>query len=321
MSDNVENNQGTDITTSEDISISVSSDAANTSDNSNQTEQRETELSEEQTETSSETQEIKESEGLLENFKEKIDETKGEKPDWLPENFWNEKEGKINIEGLSKSYKDLRKAFNDRNNDPSSDHLSDYMADKFFDEDGFYKHDNPDLKFSKDDEILREAFKTAQEAGMGIKQSHFFINKFLESIKDTLPPQITYDEEVKKLGKNGIHIIQGVKKWVDGLEDQGSINKEVKEELYKLGKTAAGVQALNVLRQRTGEQPLPTADVVSGSLLMSADDWYSATYETHGEAGESRAEYDQRMHEVAKKIFGTDRTGFTGSGLGMRNRA
>jgi hypothetical protein len=35
--------------------------------------------------------------------------TPKDRPDWLPENFWNQDKGEANLEAMAKSYGDLRK--------------------------------------------------------------------------------------------------------------------------------------------------------------------------------------------------------------------
>lgn len=238
------------------------------------------------------------------------------RPEWLDEQFWDDDQGEGNYEKLSKSYSDLRKAFNDKNNDASSDKVEDYITDDMFNEEGNYNVEGYNVP--KDDPGLAAAFNAAKEAGLGIKQAQTFIGNFLEQAKDFAPqaPELDVDAEMAKLGSNAAHVVGGIKTWVDGMQNSGQINDEVHAEILKLGATANGIKALDILRTKTGEMAMPTGQAITGSSTMSAEDWYAATYETHADAGESRDRYNTRMHEAGQKIFGGGSAGFNGAGLG-----
>lgn len=238
------------------------------------------------------------------------------RPEWLDEQFWNDDQGEGDYEKLSKSYSDLRKAFNDKNNDASSDNVDDYITDDMFNEEGNFNVEG--YQVPKDDAGLAAAFEAAKEAGLGVKQAQKFIGKFLESAKDFAPQETTLDvqAEMGKLGDNANHIVGGIKTWVDGMKNDGQINEDVHAEILKLGATANGIKALDVLRSKTGEMGLPTGQAITGSSTLSAEDWYSATFESHAESGESRDSYNKRMHDAGQKIFGNGSQGYNGAGLG-----
>lgn len=240
------------------------------------------------------------------------------KPDYVPENFWDSKKGEVNIEALSKSYSDLRKAFNKNNNDNDKpgETIEDYFNEKYFDEDGKFKSEK--ISLDKEDPSLKAVYEVAKETGMGIKQTNDFINNYIEKVSDLLPQTINTEEEIKKLGNNGEKVVSGIKIWIDGMLKNGEVTEDVYSEILALGKTAAGIKALDVLRQKSGELSLPIGEALSGSTHMSIDDWYSATYETHAEPGESRQAFQERMHELGKKLIGTGHGTYSGSGKGIK---
>jgi len=234
------------------------------------------------------------------------------RPDYIDEQFWDADKGEVNAEGLAKSYKELRNKFNERNNDKVGETVEDYATEDFFSQEG--------MKGMKDDPAMQMALNAAKEAGMGVKQAQGFISKFMEGMSEFAPQPVDVQAELASLGKNGPHIVSGLKTWIDGMKSHGDLNDEVHAELLKLGSTAAGIKALDVLRQKSGEMNIPTGNAVSGTTHMSAQDWYSATYETHGEGGESRDAYNVRMRELGKTIFGEGHGTFNGSGLGIGGR-
>lgn len=241
-----------------------------------------------------------------------------QRPEYVPENFWDAEKGEVNIEGMSKSYAELRKAFNEKNNDKPGENVDDYFSEDFYTEDGKFKSEN--VEISKDDPAIKAAYEAAKNAGMGIKQANEFISQFVAGMESALPPKVDLQEEMGKLGENADRLVSGLKTWVDGMKNNGDIDGEVHEAMLELGKTAAGIKALDVLRQKTGELSLPTGEALTGTTHMTLNDWYTATYETHAEAGESRQAFQQRMHELGKKLIGNGHGTYDGSGLGIRTR-
>ena len=233
------------------------------------------------------------------------------KPEWLEDKFWNADKAEGNFEDLAGSYANLRKAFNEKNSDKAGETIEDYGTDEFYAQDG--------MENMKEDAVMTMALEAAKDAGLGVKQAHKFITKFIGEMGEVTPAQPVYDGEAElaKLGKNGAHMVSGIKSWVDGMQTDGYLNEEVHGELLKLGATAAGIKALDVLRQKSGVQNIPHGEAISGTTHMSADDWYSATFGTHAEAGETEQAFDVRMHEIGKTIFGTGTGTFNGSGLGV----
>jgi len=199
------------------------------------------------------------------------------RPEWLDEQFWNEKEGEGDYEKLSTSYSELRKAFNEKNNDAAGEKVEDYITDDMFNEEGNFAVDGYNVP--KDDPGLAAAFEAAKDACLGVKQAQAFIGKFLEKATEFAPQasELNVEEEMAKLGSNAAHVVGGIKTWVDGMQNSGQINEEVHAEILKLGATANGIKALDVLRTKTGEMAMPTGQAITGSSTMSAEDWYSAT--------------------------------------------
>ena len=129
------------------------------------------------------------------------------RPEWLDEQFWNEKEGEGDYEKLSTSYSELRKAFNDKNNDAAGEKVEDYITDDMFNEAGNFAVEGYEVP--KDDPGLAAAFNAAKEAGLGVKQAQAFIGKFLEQAKEFAPQEVelNVEEEMAKLGSNAARVV------------------------------------------------------------------------------------------------------------------
>lgn len=234
------------------------------------------------------------------------------KPDDLAEQFWNSEKGEADYNGLTKSYNDLRTEFNRRNEDKVGETVEEYGTEEFYAQEG--------MTGMQEDPAMQLALASAQESGMGVKQAQAFISKFMTGMTEFQPAPVDVQAEIEKLGKNGKHMISGLKTWVDGMKNQGDINDEVHSEILKLGATAAGIKALDVLRQKSGTMNIPTGNALVGTSHMSSEDWYAATFETHAEAGETRDSYNVRMRTAGETIFGTGQGTFNGSGLGTGRR-
>lgn len=229
------------------------------------------------------------------------------RPEYLDEQFWDADKGEPNVQGLAKSYKDLRTEFNKRNNDKVGETAEDYATKEFFLQEG--------MESMKEDPAMMQAFAAAKEAGLGVKQAQTFINNFMGGMEDFKPQQVDVQAELAKLGKNGPHVVSGIKTWIDGMQKQGHLNDEVHSELLKLGSTAAGIKALDVLMHKSGEMNIPAGKALNGTSHMSAQDWYAATYDSHAEAGESKEAFNVRMRSLGETIFGTGHGTFNGTGF------
>jgi hypothetical protein len=234
------------------------------------------------------------------------------RPEYLDEQFWNTEKGEANVEGLSKSYKDLRAEFNKRNDDKVGETVEEYGTEEFYAQEG--------MAGMQEDGVMQMALTAAKDSGMGVKQAQDFISKIMNGMAEFAPVPVDVQAEMESLGKNGPHMVSGLKTWVDGMKSHGDINDEVHSEILKLGATAAGIKALDVLRQKSGVMNIPTGTAVSGTTHMGAEDWYTATYETHAEGNETRASYDVRMKALGTSIFGSGHGTFNGSGLGHGGR-
>ena len=169
----------------------------------------------------------------------------GERPEWLPDRFWDDDNG-ADYEGLAKSQQELyKKLRNGKHEAP---------------EDGAY-----DLKFvgdkiSEDDELMTK-FKT-MASDRGLTQDDF--ESIVGLVLDTMPEtqegpeeKFDMDAEMAKLGPNAEAITNGLVKWAEGLVRQGAWTGEDFEEFKVFGGTATGIRALIRLRNYYGEKDIP----------------------------------------------------------------
>jgi hypothetical protein len=156
-----------------------------------------------------------------------------DRPEWWPENFW--KENEPDLEGIAKSWKDMRKMVSQGKHKAPADGKYDL---KVFGE-------NPDAlpmvpvftKWAADNGVSQAAFD--QFAGDVVKMAGEL------STGPTIDPAV----EKKALGPNADAVINGMVSWARGLVNKGVWNGDDFEEFKVMGGTAKGLKALMKVRE------------------------------------------------------------------------
>ena len=169
-----------------------------------------------------------------------------ERPDYWPENFWKKDANEPDLEGIAKSWRDLRAKISKGHHNAPAD--GNYDMGSF----GDAAADNPMAQelaaFAKDNGLSQAQFddlatRLRTKAG-----------ELMEG--DRIDPQV----EIKKLGPNANAIVGGMVDWARGLVNKGVWAKEDFEEFKIMGGTAQGLRALMKLRESyEGRIPIETA--------------------------------------------------------------
>lgn len=233
------------------------------------------------------------------------------KPEWLLENFWDDDKKEVKVETLGKSYAELRKEFNNKNNDKPGKIVEDYLTEDFL-------NSKEMENVEKEDEALKLAFDVARKSGLGVKAAQNFIVSFIKDL-DNLPKNpIDTKAEMKKLGDQGKQIVLSAKNWVDSLLKENKIDIDAHSVLHELGTTARGIQTLSKIRDLTGEKPIPTGEAIKGmDTSKSIKDYYNMTYEKDAKPGESEEAYYKRIKELVRPMVENDPDNIDGSGFGI----
>lgn len=178
------------------------------------------------------------------------------RPDWLKaDKFWDAEKGSIKTEELHKSFVELEKKFH------NGDHKAPAKAED-------YKLNISDeqktvLFGSKDADVAADPYiKGATEWAAKHKISQDALNEFIGMYAELVGPetqkmQIDIEAEKSALGKNADAIIKNQMDFFGQLYKSGVINDKHLAELRILGETAAGIQAIQKIREFYGEQPMP----------------------------------------------------------------
>ena len=190
-----------------------------------------------------------------------------ERPDHVPEQFWNPDKGEVRVEALAKSYEDLRKETNRLRSDKGKGEALE-TAEAYLE--GFTLSttrgdgDNVESldrvrKFNADDPALMALAKVAKNLGLSKADFEKGLTDFLFDINSQLPAPIDFDAEREKLGgKKEASIRIGTnKRWLKSLQTSGELNEAELGRGIALCSDALGVQLMDKLRTMTGEAPIP----------------------------------------------------------------
>ena len=158
-----------------------------------------------------------------------------ERPDYWPENFWKKDENEPDLEGIAKSWTDLRKQISQGKHKAPADGKYDL---KVFGEEG---ETNPMAttlsSWAKDNGLSQTAFDDL----VGNLQTQ--AKELMQG--DMIDPAV----EMKQLGPNGGAIVNGMVDWARGLVNKGVWSKDDFEEFKIMGGTARGITALMKVRE------------------------------------------------------------------------
>jgi hypothetical protein len=170
-----------------------------------------------------------------------------ERPDWWPENFWKKDEAAPDLEGIAKSWMDMRKMVS------TGKHKA--PADGKYDTSAF--GDTPE-----DDPVRTHVLGWAQENGISQASLDKLVGDIVkmggEKIANT---QQSLAQEKAALGPNADQIIKGMTDWARGLVNKGIWGKDDFEEFKYMGGTANGIKALMKLRESYEGTRIPTQSV------------------------------------------------------------
>lgn len=207
-----------------------------------------------------------------------------ERPDWLPENFW--KDSKPDLEGMAKSWRDLRAKISKGDHNAPAD--GNYKLDAFGED---YAPDNP---------IAQTLTGWAKENGLSQAQFDDLAEKLTTQARD-LMQQETIDpaEELKQLGPNGNAVVNGMVDWARGLVNKGVWSKDDFEEFKIMGGTARGLTALMKVREAyEGRVPIESQPVEG---LPSKDELYQMVSDPRYKTDPS---YRQKVERMFNTAFG-----------------
>jgi len=170
--------------------------------------------------------------------------TGDDRPEWLPERFWNDDKGP-DYEGLAKSQDELYKKLR------NGKHI--------VPDDGTYDLKFLDNKVAEDDALLSSFKKVAADRGLTQDDFESIVGLVAQNMPEDAEQEDKFNREaeLEKLGPDGQAVINGHVKWAQEMLKEGAWTKDDFEEFKVWGGTANGIRALTRLRQYYGEKTIP----------------------------------------------------------------
>lgn len=203
-----------------------------------------------------------------------------ERPDYWPENFWKKDSNEPDLEGIAKSWSDLRKMISQGKHKAPADGNYDL---KSFGEQGA---ENP---------MAQTLVGWARDNGLNQAQFDDLVGKLQTQAKELMQSEsIDPAVEMKKLGPNANAVVSGMVDWARGLVNKGVWAKEDFEEFKIMGGTAQGLRALMKIREAyEGRLPIETAPI----------DGAPTKEELYQMVGDPRYKTDPAYRQKVEKLF------------------
>jgi len=177
----------------------------------------------------------------------KEDDAPLDRPEWWPENFWKKDNAEPDLEGIAKSWMDLRKQISQGKHKAPAD--GKYDASAF----GVIPENDP---------VRGHVMNWAQENGISQLALDSLVSKVVGmSAQKVESVQRSLAEEKAALGPNADVVIKGMTEWAQGLVNKGVWGKDDFEEFKYMGGTANGIKALMKLRESYEGSRIPTQSV------------------------------------------------------------
>ena len=158
-----------------------------------------------------------------------------ERPDFWPENFWKKDSNEPDLEGIAKSWSDLRKQISQGKHKAPADGKYDLKA---FGEEA---DTNP---------IATTLSGWAKDNGLSQAAFDDLVDNLQTQARELMQgDMVDPASEMKQLGPNAGAIVNGMVDWARGLVNKGVWSKDDFEEFKIMGGTARGITALMKVRE------------------------------------------------------------------------
>ncbi len=239
---------------------------------------------------------------------------KTQRPDNVPEQFWDAEKGAVKNDAVIKSWQDTRaelKAAKEaaKGSGKAPEKAEDYKFTMPVGSDG-----KPvPVEIKDNDPAMGIARAAAHKANISQEQFNTFMSEFITGSVPHLPAPVDHEAEKAKLGPNADAIVHATLAWVDGFVTTGMLSKDERDELVFMGSSAVGIRALNKIRESTGEKSIPLDGAVQEGLPSKAE-LYAMVADPKYQNDEA---FRQNTDAMFVKVFGTHPAGTSERGMGV----
>lgn len=182
------------------------------------------------------------------------------RPENVPEKFWNDETKTVNNDQVLESYNQLSSKFGSFTGAPESYEFA--LSEQLTEAGVVIDSDNP---------LITTFSELAKEAGMNQDMANKFVNLFVESqhadgIAGTEANEAFTAAEMVKLGDNSTQRINNINNWA-----KANLTPEQVVGLEEATGTAAGVQAVEALIAKSRNAPMQTGDITPATAIDKAE--------------------------------------------------
>lgn len=236
--------------------------------------------------------------------------TPGNRPDYLPEQFWDPATNQPRLDALAKSWTDLRRKVS-QGTGQAPENPDAYAMPKI---EGLTEE-----ILKPDDPLWKQVRENAHKAGVSQAQLEAIINPYIEDALARMKGQpATSPEaeaaarqearaaEMQKLGPNAELMVQDMKAWIKGMQTRGGLTEGEAAALLAAG-NADGIRALAKLRAMTGEKAIPL-DTLAGAD-MTVEDARKLMIQGMSEKNAGQASGDEKIERARRALTALERRG------------
>lgn len=169
-----------------------------------------------------------------------------ERPDNIPEQFWDPEKGETNVDAMAQAYRELRKKMDSgKHKVPEKYDTSQVEALEGLDE---------------NDPVLTDFLALAKDQGLDQGQFEELTKFYLDAqgeIADKI--ETSRAEEMNKLGRNADGIIKSMDAWLMKFHSSKVLNDSELEAIANASSNAAFISAMNKIRKSYNEPDIPSA--------------------------------------------------------------
>lgn len=204
------------------------------------------------------------------------------RPDFFPEQFWDEKEGP-DVEKLATAYKELRTKMSQGKHKAPADGKYDLEVFK-------------SIGVEEGDDLLQKYISKSKELGISQESFEELAKIYLEEAGAAFDNvKVNREAEVKKLGPRANDIIQANNQWLGKLS-RTVLSESETNAIARASTSADFVSAMNKIRQASGEMSIPTSGVAASDGMPSKDDLYAMV-------GDERYGKDKNFTRQVETLF------------------
>lgn len=226
-----------------------------------------------------------------------------ERPENVPEKFWDVKEGKLRQDSVLKAFDDTQKELSRLQGDvkPVKD-ASEYLTEDMVKDGKLIVPEGLDEEILIDDPVLVRIMDSLQAKGIAQELGTEILKDLVTALGENLDPILDLDVEITKLGDNGRAVVEANHTWVESLRSTDTITEQQEKMLLSFSADAAGMQVLNILRMETGEKPIPLLLTPLDGGAVSLEKWEAMMEDPKYQSDPA---WRKKTHAYGEKVHGT----------------